>query len=234
MKHLAVLLLALSAAFAVHAQEQAQVQTPAEATAQRDKILQEEAVERGRIREEHAAADKRLKEAQVACRARFAVTGCSKAATREYNARLGELRRQEHVLNEADRKRRAAAHQKALDERLSPEHQQEAERKRAAALAEQHDREARAAEKAAKKEADDTKKAQQPPRVKTPTARHGPQGTPRAPLQPKPHGPTPEEAARNRAAHEARLQAAERHRVEVQERIAKRTKPAAAPLPEPH
>jgi hypothetical protein len=228
MKHLAVLLLALSAAFAVHAQ------APADEPAQRDRILQEEAAERARIRSEQAAAEKRLKDAQVACRARFAVTGCTKDATREYNAKLKELRLQEHVLNEADRKRRAAAHQKELDERMSPEHQQEAERKRAASLAEQQDRERRAAEKAAKKQADDEKKAEHPPKVKTPTARHGPQGKPRTPEQPKPHGPTPEEAARNRAAHEARLQAAEKHRVEVQARIAKRTKPAAAPLPEPH
>lgn len=228
MKPLALLLLALSAAFAVHAQE------PADAPAQRDRILQEEAAERTRIRDERAAAEKRLKDAQIACRARFAVTGCSKDATREYNATLGELRRQEHVLNEADRKRRAAAHQKDLDERMSPEKQQEAERKREAAVAEQQDRERRAAEKAARKQADDEKKAEHPPKVKTPPARHGPQGTPRTPEQPKPHGPTAEEAARNRAAHEARLQQAERHRVEVQARIAKRTKPASAPLPEPH
>jgi hypothetical protein len=161
------------------------------------------------------------------------VTSCSKAATREYNATETELRRQERVLNDAERTRRAAAHQKSLDERLSPEHLQEAERKRAAALADQQKREASAADKAAKKEADDAKKAAQPPHVKTPTAKAGPQGKPRTPQQPQSHGPTPQEAAHNRAEHEARLVAAERHRVEVQERIAKRAKPAASALPQP-
>ncbi|MDB5954236.1 hypothetical protein [Ramlibacter sp.] len=231
MKHLAVLLFALSTACAVHAQAQPEASPQPEA--QSETRLRGEAADRERIRSERAAAAARLKEAQIACRARFAVTGCSKAAAREYNAIQSELRRQEGVLDDAERTRRAAAHQKSLDERLSPERQQEAERKRAAALAEQKDREARATESAAKKAADVAKKAAQPPRVKTPSAHGGPQGTPRSPLEPKSHGPTPEEAAHNRAEHEARLQAAERHRVEVQERIAKRTKPAASALPSP-
>jgi hypothetical protein len=228
MKHLAALLLALSAAFGAHAQAQPEAPASAAAASGLD-----EAGERARIRTEKAAAEKRLKDSQVACRARFAVTDCTKAADREYNATVGELRRQERVLNEAERKRRAAAHQKELDERNAPERRAEDARKRAEALAEQGRREASAAERAAKKEAEDAKKAATPGRVKTPSGHAGPQGTPRAPREAKSHGPTPEEAARNRAAYEERLQAAQRHLAEAQERAARRGRPAASALPEP-
>ena len=55
----------------------------------------------------------------------------------------------------------------------------------------------------------------------------------RAPQQPKSPPVSAQEAARNRAAHQARLREAEAHKAEVQERIARRAKPAASALPAP-
>ncbi|MBK6009093.1 hypothetical protein JJB11_23595 [Ramlibacter ginsenosidimutans] len=211
-----LLALALLASAAVHAQQ-----------------VPNEAAERERLHSEHASADKRLAEAQKACRAKFAVNDCLDKARREYNATVGELKRQERILDDVQRKQRAAARQKEIDERNSPEHQQQEAAKRAKSLADQQEREARAAEKAAKRSADEAEHAKRGVQVKTPRGEPGPQGSPRDPHAPEAHGPTPEEAVRNRAAYEERLQEAEKHKAEVAARNAQRKKPAAADLPPP-
>jgi colicin import membrane protein len=193
----------------------------------------DEAAERDRLHSERSAADKRLAQAQKACRAKFAVNDCMNDARREYNATVGELKRQERILDDAQRKQRAAARQKEIDERHSPEHQQQEAAKRAKALADQQERDARAAEKAAKRSADEAEHAKRAPPVKTPRGEPGPQGSPRDPHAPVAHGPTPEEAAKNRAEYEQRLQEAEKHKAEVAARNAQRKKPASADLPPP-
>jgi colicin import membrane protein len=214
MKLFAIFALAL-AAVAVHAQ------------------APDEAAERARIRQEQEAADKRFKEAEKTCRAKFAVNDCIAEARRERNAVVTELKRQERILNDEERTRKAAQRQKEIDERSSPERQQEAARKRAKAAEEQEERDARAAEKAAKHAADEAEHAKRAPRVKTPKGDTGPQGSPREPKAAKSHGLSPEEAAKNKAEHEQRVQDAERHKAEVAARNAKRTKPASADLPPP-
>ncbi|HET9644651.1 MAG TPA: hypothetical protein VFP68_15155, partial [Burkholderiaceae bacterium] len=116
----------------------------------------------------------------------------------------------------------------------SPERRAADEERRRQAVTEQKGREARAADKAQKKAGDDANKGARAPREpKAATGPHGPQGTPRVPHAPKSHGPTAEEAAKNRAAHEARLRAAQQHEAQLQERAAKRKKPAASDLPIP-
>ena len=192
-----------------------------------------EAAERERLHSERAAADKRLAEAQKACRAKFAVNDCLDQARREYNVTADEVKRQERILDDAQRKQRAAARQREIDERNSPEHQQQEAAKRARALADQQKREAEAAEKAAKRSADEAEHAKRGAEQKTPRGEPGPQGSPRDPHAPAAHGPTPEEALRNRAEYEERLQEAEKHKAEVAARNAQRKKPAAADLPPP-
>ena len=194
----------------------------------------EDDAERERIKTERATVESRFKAQETACYRKFAVTDCVRTAQRERNAALAELRRQERVLNDAERKQRAAERQREVDERSSADKRAEAEERRKLAVQEQKDREARAAEKAQKKAEDDAKKAARPPReAKAPSGPQGPQGEPRAPRTTKSHGPSPEEAARNRAAHEARLKEAEEHDAELRERVAKRRKPAASDLPIP-
>ena len=195
----------------------------------------EDQAERERLKAERTAIEARFNEQEKACRARFAVTDCVKDAQRERNAALGNVRRQERILNDAERKQRAAERQKELEERNSPEKKAaDAERRRQAVL-DQQEREARAAEKAQKKSQDEASKAARAASrtSKEPSGPHGPQGTPRAPHEAKRHGPTPEEAAKNRAAYEARLKAAEEHNAQLREKAAKRKKPAASDLPIP-
>jgi colicin import membrane protein len=196
-------------------------------------LAQGDAAERARIREERSAAEARYAEEQKTCRAHFAVTDCIDKVTREHNARLADLRRQENLLNDAERKRRAAESQKQADERNSPQKQQEAEDKRAKALADQQERDARAAEKAAKRAEQDAQRAARTPSEKTPKGQPSPQGTPRDAKAAHGSGPTEQEAAQNRADYEARQKEAQQHKAEVAERNAKRSKPAASELPPP-
>jgi len=215
MKHRFVLALALAAVFA-HAE-----------------TVPDEAAERARIGKEREAAEAKYKDAQRTCRAKFAVNDCLDNARREHLKVVGELKRQERVLNDADRKKRAAEAQRQIDEKNSPEAQQAAAEKRVKALEEQKHREAEAAEKAAKRAADEAKKEQRGPRQKQPHGALAPQGNARAAVLPKAHGPSPEEQAKNRAEYEQRLAEAEKHKAEIAARNAKRTKPASADLPLP-
>ena len=214
MKHLIPFALAF-AAFAAHAQ------------------APNDAPERARIKSEREAAEARYADAQKACRAKFAVNDCLDAARREHNVVANDLKRQERVLNDAERKRKAAERQKDIDARSSPERQKEAAEKRAKAASEQQERDARAAEKAAKKASEQAEHDRRSPRVKPPHGASGPQGKAREPQEPASHGPTPTQAAKNRAEHDARLKEAEQHRAEVAERNAKRTKPVSPDLPPP-
>jgi hypothetical protein len=216
MKHLIALVLALAVALPAVAADQA------------------EAAERARIKAERDAVDARFKEQERACRAKFAVTDCIHDAQRARSAAIADLRRQERVLNDADRRRRAAERQKDLDERNSPEARQRAEEHRRQAMQEQKDREARAAEKARKHAEDDAERARRGPRA--PKAARGapaPQGAARAPHEPKQPSITPEQAAKNRAAYDARIKESEEHNAKLRERVAKRRKPAASDLPPP-
>jgi colicin import membrane protein len=190
--------------------------------------------ERERIRAERAAVQARHAEQEKACRATFAVTDCVQRVQRERNAALAALRAQERVLNDAERRQRAAERQRDLDERNSPERRQEAEARRRQALIDQQDRADRAAEKARRRAEEDAQKAQRGPRQpKAAGGAPGPQGTPRAPHAPKSHALSAEEAAKNRAAYEERLKKAEAHNQELRERQARRRKPAASDLPIP-
>jgi hypothetical protein len=214
MKHRVLFALAFAAA-AVHAQ------------------VPDAAAERERIKAERGAAEARYKEAQKACRQKFAVTDCLDKARREHNTATDELKRQEHVLNDAERRKRAADAQKQIDEKNSPEQQQKEAERRARNLAEQQERDAKAAEKASKRAADEAQREKKGPRAKAPHGASGPQGGARDPRAPVAHGPTPTEAAKNRTDYDRRIAEAEQHKAEIAARNAKRTKPPAADLPPP-
>ena len=194
---------------------------------------QDREAERARIAAERAVAEARFADRKKACNAVFAVNDCVEKATRERNAVLGDLRRQERVLNDADRRERAAERLKQQEERNTPEAQRAAEESRLRGLQEQKERDARAADKAQQRKEQEAERAAKPRRAVTLPGPVEPQGSPRT-ARPSPgNGPTAEEAARNRAAYEARVMEAERHKAEVRERIARRTKPAASALPAP-
>lgn len=194
---------------------------------------QDRDAERARIARERAGVEDRFAAARQACNARFAVTDCVEKVTRERKQALAELRRQERLLNAAERRIRAAQRLKEQEERNAPDQQRAAEERRRQAVQDQQEREARAAEKARKRAEDEAERAARPRRTVTLPGPVEPQGSPRRPQAAKSHGPTAAEAARNRAAYEERLREAAKRKKAVQERIARRGKPPAAPLPTP-
>lgn len=229
MKTLVAVLLAAAAAGAAWGAPPA-APTPA---ASQPKPQTEADIERARIQARRAEVEARFAAAQKTCRAKFAVTDCVLDAQHERNEALHELRRQEIILNDADRKARAAARQREIDERNSPEHQRQAEERRKQALADQKARDARAAQKAADKARSDAEHEAKNPHLKIAPGERGPQGQAREPHANKPNGPTAAEATANKEAYEQRVKEAEAHRREVEERVAKRAKPAASGLPIP-
>ncbi|HEX7888580.1 MAG TPA: hypothetical protein VF522_04400 [Ramlibacter sp.] len=203
------------------------------AYAQGDDTERAERAERARIEAERKAADVRFAERRKECNARFAVTDCMKKAERERSAAQADLRRQERVLNDAERKRRGAERLRDQAERNSPERQREEQERRAKAVEQQQGREAQAADKAQKRAGQQAERASAPRHDKSSAGHSGLRGKPREARAPKQPTVTAEEAAKNRAAHDKRLRDAEAHRAEIQERVAKRAKPAASGLPVP-
>jgi hypothetical protein len=175
-----------------------------------------------RIKKQRQAVDARFEAEQKACQGRFGVNDCLDTARRVRRDALADLRRQEISVNDAERKRKAAERLHEIEEGAQARKQDTAQQRREAALDDQRQREARAAEKAAKKaqrEAAAARKAGQ--------AASAP-GQPRLGRQ-----PTPEEAAANRAESTERMQDAQARKERVRKRVAERTKPAASALPVP-
>jgi uncharacterized membrane-anchored protein YhcB (DUF1043 family) len=81
----------------------------------------DEAAERARISRERAEAQARFEQRQRECAQRFAVTPCVEEARAEHRQAMIQLRRQEGVLDEAQRKQRAAARLAAIEEKRRAE-----------------------------------------------------------------------------------------------------------------
>jgi hypothetical protein len=171
--------------------------------------------ERARVGKERAAAQARQAEEEAVCRKSFAVTDCLDRTRRRWQPVLADLRRQEVAINDADRKQRSAAQQRKIEEKNSPQAQEEAAQRRAQALAEHEERQSRAAAKA---------------------SGSAPGGKPRdAQDAGERKGPdlTPDQAAVNAQAHARRLEEAQARKERLRQRQAERSKPAASALPVP-
>ncbi len=70
----------------------------------------------------------------AACHHRFAVNSCLEKVDVKRRAAMAQLRRQEILLNDEERKNRAEAQRRKTEEKLSPESLQQAARQRAAAV----------------------------------------------------------------------------------------------------
>lgn len=174
----------------------------------------DEAAERERIASERAAAETRFAEERLDCQRRFVVTSCVDAARKRERETLEKLRHQEAVLDDAQRRRRAAERLSAIRARIASE---EARRQQVAADAQaqgRHEAELR----------------RHPPRA----GKRWNVATP-----PESAASAPDAAAREaraRARFEGRQDAARQHRADAQRRAAERArtgKPQAAPLPVP-
>jgi len=167
----------------------------------------DDAAERARIARERAEAQARFEQRQRECAQRFAVTHCVEEARAEHRQALLQLRQQEGVLDEAQRKQRAAARLAAIEEK------RRAERERAALP--------RAERQPAPLE------LKPPPRQPAASARPAsvPASDPDAAVREQ----------RKRARFEARQRDAQVHREEAERRSAERESKgkAGAPLPDP-
>lgn len=171
--------------------------------------------ERARVSKERAAAQARQAEEEAVCRKSFAVTDCLDRTRRRWQPVLADLRRQEVAINDADRQQRSAEQQRKIDEKNSPQAQEEAAQRRAQALADHQERQSRAAAKA---------------------SGPAPAGRPRDPQDAgERKGPdlTPDQAAANAQAHARRLEEAQARKERMRQRQAERSKPAASALPVP-
>lgn len=181
--------------------------------------------ERARIQSERAAANSGFLERERECRTRFVVTACVNAARRDQRETLARLRSEEAVLDDAQRKQRAAQRMDTIREKLDKGDAKERE----AGSVEQREAHRKATE----------------PRVTVRSAG-------RAASEPRRSAPTPAHAAsaakpavsaesqraeeeRKRTAFDARNDAAQAHREMVEKRNAERAakRKPAAPLPTP-
>lgn len=91
--------------------------TAASAGAQLHAADASEKAEHARIAAERARINARFAAEEKACHQRFAVNDCLKANRRWQRAELDDLRRQEIVLNDAERQRKAAEQLEKLDDK---------------------------------------------------------------------------------------------------------------------
>ena len=195
---------ALCAALALFTWLAAQAQAPAD-----------EARQAERIRAERAAADAVYERKVQECAALFAVTSCVDAARAERHAVQVRLDREQQVIDDAKRQRRAAERQRGIDSKLAGE--ESAKRESAARARSQARPAASAPAKAAPAPASGASSAAR-------SAKPQPDAALRA-----------EQEARARRAYELKLLQAEAHRREVEQRNAERARKAnpGAPLPLP-
>ncbi|RQP23601.1 hypothetical protein [Piscinibacter terrae] len=180
----------------------------------------QESAERDRIKRERDQADATYKAREIECRQRFVVTPCLDQARRDRREALDRLRQQQEVLDEAQRKQRAA---QRMDEIRSKVSGDEAKQREAAAQKRRRQR--------------------VEPAVSQPEAAAS---SPAAVLKQEPPAAVATPASANASAmevHEQKAQAYEKrqkeaaeHRAEVEARNAQRAangKPPAKPLPTP-
>lgn len=176
--------------------------------------------ERARLKEAREKVEASYKVEEKACYGKFAVNDCLAKARAKRREALGDLRRQEIALNDAERKRKAAERQHSIEER-------NAQRPREAASAPQAvERELRASERAASRAAEaasaPARAAEREKQVRERQAQVKAAAEQRA-----------QDAAKNVREREKRLAEARERGERVKQRQAERKKPAASSLPDP-
>ena len=174
---------------------------------------------RDTLAQRRSAADALYTSERAACYQRFAVNGCLQQVQRRHSDRLHDIRRDEIVLNNLERKRNAAAEMRKLEQRSSAETQEQNER----------DRRQRAQELADKQRDRDERlrgKNAPTPTSKQPNAKSTP--TPRSQKSPQAQA---HDAAQARQEFEQKQTDAAQHKADVEANRKARTKPLAAPLP---
>jgi colicin import membrane protein len=170
----------------------------------------QERAERERIKSERAQAEAAFASREKACRERFVVTSCVEDARRDRRQALERLRLQQEVMDQAQRKQRAAERMEDIRNKVS-------------------DNDARQRDATAPDPRREKKPAEMPARASSTREAPGHGAAASAP-------PAGEEAARRRADYDKRQQEAKAHREAVERRNAERAakgKVPAKPLPVP-
>lgn len=181
--------------------------------------------ERSRLTAERAEVDKAFNDQRGVCFKRFAVEECLAESRRKKRTALDNIKRQEALLNDAERKRRAGAALNRLDEKTSAERAADATAQREKAAKDQQERDQRAAAHSTSRadtKAQEAEKVRQYQSKQRAHADHLAQQASR-------RAEAPAEASRQAE----KVRKAEAHRAEVEKKNAERTKPRSAPLPPP-
>jgi colicin import membrane protein len=183
------------------------------------------AAERARLTRERAAADQAFTDQRGVCFKRFAVAACLEESRRHKRALLDDIKRQETIINDAERKRRGGEALDRLAQTKAEAGAKELKAQRDKAIQPKQDRDQRAADYDASRAAttaDEEKNRRQ--------------------FDARQHDHVEQQATEARRRAEApaqekrfddKLKQAEAHRAEVEKRLAARTKPRAARLPPP-
>lgn len=219
------------------ASAQNSVQIPAPRTAQSDAANTDardasERAERDRINQERQRASTEHDAAKVDCYQKFQVNDCLSQARNKHNGQISDLKRQEISLNDLQRKRRGAEQLRKVEERTSPERQEEIAQQRGKALASDDKRQQRQSERSAPvaKAAKEPKTAGNAPQARSANA---------AEKQARQKSKALERQERIAAAARAKVQSEERNKdaaariASVQARQKQNKKPPAATLPLP-
>lgn len=182
--------------------------------------------QRARIATERSQVEASFRTQEKACYATFAVNDCLSAARAQRREAIADLRRQEISLNDADRKRKGAERQRAIEERPAPGQKPERAEQPAKATTGHREPDARAAQKAADRAQVESSNAA------SALARQR-QAQLKASEKNAEHIRRAEEAAQNAKRHQELKAQAEEHRASVNKRLAERKKPPAQPLPAP-
>ncbi len=96
--------------------------------------------ERARIAAERRQLEQRFALEDAACHDRFAVNSCRDGVSKRRREAVADLRRQELLLNDQERRARSADQLRKIEEKASPAKQQEAANKRAKAVKDYQER----------------------------------------------------------------------------------------------
>lgn len=181
--------------------------------------------ERSRLTAERAKVEKDFENERTACFKKFAVESCLEDSRLSKRAALDNIKRQEAIINDAERKRRGAAALDQLDQKSAPQRVQEAAEQRDEAIKSQAAREQRAADYKTGREAVAAGEAAKREQFGNKQKEHAEHLANMA-------------ASRARASVEQqqfddKLKQAEAHRADIAKRNAESTKPRSASLPPP-
>lgn len=183
------------------------------------------AAERARLKAAREEVEAGYVAEEKACYGKFAVNDCLSAARAKRREALGDLRRQEIALNDAERKRKAAERQRSIDERNAQQREREGAGSPSASQSQQ-DRAMQANERAASRAAQAAsapqRAAQREKQVREKEAQLKASAQQRE-----------QDAAKAAKEHDKRVVDAQEHAEALKRRQAERTKPPASSLADP-